>query len=135
MARSSSSSSRSLTKLEAAKGVLLPPEKPFVAFEHSTMRTLPFEDSVRGRLLNLAYRVADYCVITNPDVVLSAKRLGLTRYRFIPHPIDETKYAPPAGPDTPLRKEILEATRSELIWGTAYLLFALYYLKTGRVVE
>jgi hypothetical protein len=27
------------------------------------------------------------------------------------------------------------ATRSELIWGTAYLLFALYYLKTGRVVE
>lgn len=27
------------------------------------------------------------------------------------------------------------ATESELIWGTAYLLFALYYLKTGRVVE
>ncbi len=27
------------------------------------------------------------------------------------------------------------ASRSELIWGTAYLLFALYYLKTGRVVE
>ena len=27
------------------------------------------------------------------------------------------------------------ANRSELIWGTAYLLFALYYLKTGRVVE
>ena len=27
------------------------------------------------------------------------------------------------------------ANRSELIWGTAYLLFSLYYLKTGRVVE
>lgn len=27
------------------------------------------------------------------------------------------------------------ANRSELIWGTAYLLFALYYLKTGRVME
>jgi unsaturated chondroitin disaccharide hydrolase len=27
------------------------------------------------------------------------------------------------------------ANHSELIWGTAYLLFALYYLKTGRVVE
>ena len=27
------------------------------------------------------------------------------------------------------------AERSELIWGTAYLLFALYYLKTGQVVE
>ena len=27
------------------------------------------------------------------------------------------------------------ANRSELLWGTAYLLFALYLLKTGRVVE
>lgn len=27
------------------------------------------------------------------------------------------------------------AMHSELIWGSAYLLFALYYLKTGRVVE
>ncbi len=27
------------------------------------------------------------------------------------------------------------ATRSELIWGTAYLLFALYYLRRGRVLE
>jgi unsaturated chondroitin disaccharide hydrolase len=27
------------------------------------------------------------------------------------------------------------ATASELIWGTAYFLFALYYLKTGRIVE
>jgi unsaturated chondroitin disaccharide hydrolase len=27
------------------------------------------------------------------------------------------------------------ANRSELIWGTAYLLFALYYLKMGRVLE
>ena len=27
------------------------------------------------------------------------------------------------------------ASRSELIWGAAYLLFALYYLRIGRVVE
>ena len=27
------------------------------------------------------------------------------------------------------------ATNTELIWGTAYLLFALYYLRTGRVLE
>ena len=27
------------------------------------------------------------------------------------------------------------ANRSELLWCTAYLLFALYLLKTGRVVE
>ncbi|MGH2370713.1 MAG: hypothetical protein ACRDI2_21255, partial [Chloroflexota bacterium] len=62
--------------LEAIKGVFLPPDTPFVAFEHSTMRSLPFEDTVQGRLLALAYRTADYCVITNPDVVGSARRLG-----------------------------------------------------------
>lgn len=49
----------------------------------------------------------------------------------------------PGGPQSP-RGMLLDgcfnqrknyATRSELVWGTAYLLFALYYLKTGRVVE
>ena len=94
--------------LEAVKRAFLPPEKPFVAFEHSTMRTLPFENTVQGRLLNLAYRTADDCVITNPDVVGSARRLGLQRYRFIPHPLDETKYTP--GP-APVRAELRAGDR------------------------
>ncbi|HEX2185144.1 MAG TPA: glycosyltransferase family 4 protein, partial [Chloroflexota bacterium] len=99
--------------LEAVKGVFLPPETPFVAFEHSTMRTLPFENTVQGRLLALAYKTADYCVITNPDVVGSARRLGLQHYRFIPHPLDETKYTPA---DTPLRAELQRQTGAELIF-------------------
>ena len=99
--------------LEAVKGVFLPPEKPFVAFEHSTMRTLPFANSVQGRLLALAYQTADYCVITNPDVVSSAQRLGLQRYRFIPHPLDQSKYTPG---ETTVRAEIQRATGSELIF-------------------
>ena len=103
--------------LEAIKGVLVPPTIPFVAFEHSTMRTLPFENTVQGRLLNLAYRTADACVITNPDVVSSARRLGLKDYRFIPHPIDETKYAPPPnGTETALRRELRQATGAELLF-------------------
>lgn len=99
--------------LEAVKGVFLPPQVPFVAFEHSTMRTLPFENTVQGRLLALAYKSADACVITNPDVVSSARRLGLQDYRFVPHPLDETKYSPAP---TPLREEILRQTRAELIF-------------------
>lgn len=99
--------------LEAVKGVLLPPSKPFVAFEHSTMRTIPFDDTIQGRLLALAYKTADYCVITNPDVVASARRLELKHYRFIPHPIDETKYAPGG---TPVRDEIKAQTGAELIF-------------------
>ncbi len=103
--------------LEAVKGVFLPPEKPFVAFEHSTMRSLPFETTVQGRLLALAYKTADYCVITNPDVITSARRLGLERYRFIPHPLDETKYTPlPAGALSPVREELQRRTGAQLIF-------------------
>jgi glycosyltransferase involved in cell wall biosynthesis len=81
------------------------------------MRTLPFENTVQGRLLNLAYRTADACVITNPDVVSSAKRLGLRDYRFIPHPIDELKYSPlPNGSETTIRRELRRATGAELVF-------------------
>jgi glycosyltransferase involved in cell wall biosynthesis len=76
---------------------------PFVAFEHGTLRELPFEDSWRGRLLALAYREAAKVVITNADVIGSAKRLGLENTVFIPHPVDETKYTP--GP-SPFRAEL-----------------------------
>jgi glycosyltransferase involved in cell wall biosynthesis len=103
--------------LEAIKGALTPTRVPFVAFEHSTMRTLPFENSVQGRLLNLAYRTADACIITNPDVVTSARRLGLKHYRFIPHPIDELKYSPtPNALETPIRRELRAATGADLLF-------------------
>jgi glycosyltransferase involved in cell wall biosynthesis len=74
--------------------LLMTPEVPCVAFEHGTMREVPFEDGWRGRLLALAYRRASKVVITNPDVVAQARRLGVENYVFIPHPIDETKYTP-----------------------------------------
>lgn len=66
--------------------------QPFVAYEHGTLRELPFEDSWRGRLLSLAYRRAAKVIITNADVISSARRLGLENTTFIPHPVDESKY-------------------------------------------
>jgi glycosyltransferase involved in cell wall biosynthesis len=68
--------------------------RPYVAFEHGTLRELPFEDSYRGRLLAVSYRAAAKVVITNADVVAAARRLGLVDYAFVPHPVDETRYAP-----------------------------------------
>jgi glycosyltransferase involved in cell wall biosynthesis len=70
--------------------------RPFVSFEHGTLRELPFEDDWYGRLLSLAYRSAAKLIITNPDVLASAQRLGLENYVFIPHPVDEEKYRPGA---------------------------------------
>jgi hypothetical protein len=49
--------------------LLAAPDQPFVAFEHGTLRDLPFQDSWAGRLLSLAYRSASAIVITNPDVI------------------------------------------------------------------
>ncbi|MGZ3725629.1 MAG: hypothetical protein ACXWQQ_07500 [Pseudobdellovibrio sp.] len=62
---------------------------PYVAFEHGTIRTLPFENSIEGQMTKLAYTNADYVVITNADNIVAAKRLGLEKYKFIPHPICE----------------------------------------------
>lgn len=71
-------------------------EKPYIAYEFGTMREIPFENSPRGRLLAAAYQQADRVIITNPDVLPMAKRLGLENYVFIPHPVDEEKFCPGA---------------------------------------
>ena len=63
---------------------------PYVAFEHGTIRSLPFEDSAEGRLTAKAYQQADAVLVTNADNNGAADRLGLKRYRFIPHPVNET---------------------------------------------
>ena len=100
--------------LEAVLPMILAPQKPRIAFEHGTMRDLPFEDSSWGRMLALAYTQADACIITNPDCLASAKKLGLDNYRFMPHPVDY-KYAAPAA---------LSSLRSRLKIGNRPLLFA-----------
>ncbi len=79
------------------------PDAPTVCFEHGTLRELPFENSWRGRMLSLAYRRAAKVIITNADVIGSARRLGLENTVFVPHPVDETKYTP--GP-SPLGEEL-----------------------------
>ena len=105
---------------EVTKAGLLPPDRPYIAFEHGTMRTLPFENTLQGRLLALGYRLAEACIITNPDVLGSAKRLGLRHYRFIPHPVDETKYCPDETPRAEeLRRELREClTRAAGLGGS-----------------
>lgn len=86
--------------------------RPYVAFEHGTMREIPFEDSGRGRLLTLAYREASKVLITNPDVMTAARRLGLKNFQFIPHPVDETKYCPCL---TALRDQLVNRHQTDLI--------------------
>ncbi len=86
--------------------LVVSPGRPFVAYEHGTLRELPFEDSWRGRLLSLAYRLAARVIITNADVIASAHRLGLENTMFVPHPVDESKYTPG---ESELGRELREA--------------------------
>jgi glycosyltransferase involved in cell wall biosynthesis len=74
--------------------IVATPRRAYVAFEHGTLRELPWEDTPLGRLTALGYRSAAATVITNADVIDSARRLGLENVVFVPHPVDETKYAP-----------------------------------------
>jgi hypothetical protein len=64
-------------------------QRPYIAYEHGTIRGIPFEATPQGRLTAIAYHQADGVVITNCDNQRAAERLGLRDYRFVPHPINE----------------------------------------------
>lgn len=61
--------------------------KPYIGFEHGSIRDYPFEKSAFGRLTALAYKKADLVFITNSDALIAAKKLGLKNFVPIPHPI------------------------------------------------
>ncbi len=71
------------------KWPLLAGSRPYFAYEHGTIRNIPFEDNEQGRMCAIAYRAADGVFITNCDNIRSAERLKLPNYRFIPHPVNE----------------------------------------------
>ncbi|CAA7619090.1 conserved hypothetical protein [Magnetospirillum sp. LM-5] len=81
------------------------PGKPFICYEHGTMREFPYEDSARGRLYRLALKKAEKVFITNVDCIASAKRLELDNWVFIPHLIDDDHFHPG---ESPIRQELLE---------------------------
>ena len=89
--------------------------RPYVAYEHGTLRMLPFEPTLEGRLVAQAYRDADAVVITNADNRAAAIRLGIDRYRFVPHPINESQ------PDPRLVSELRARLCQEL--GAEFLVF------------
>ncbi|MFH1021894.1 MAG: glycosyltransferase [Planctomycetota bacterium] len=62
---------------------------PYVAYEHGTIRNIPFQESASGRLCAMTYRQANHVCITNADNVVAARKLGLGRFTFVPHPINE----------------------------------------------
>ncbi len=88
---------------------------PYLAFEHGTIRNIPFEDTPQGRMCAITYRLANGTLITNCDNQQAAKKLGLKNYRFVPHPINE---------DIPAGTEIADMRRAFLdSLGASFLVF------------
>ena len=55
---------------------MLAEHAPYVAFEHGTIRDIPWEDSARGRLCALSYAKASVVYVTNADSLGQARALG-----------------------------------------------------------
>jgi len=87
--------------------------RPYVAWEHGTLRHLPFQATPEGRLTARAYAAADAVVITNADNRAAAERLGISRYRFIPHPVSESR--PTEDSVEALRRALRERLDSEFL--------------------
>lgn len=60
--------------------------KRYAAYEHGTLRSLPFEDNPTGRLTALCFGLADKVLVTNLDCLASADRLGIEDSRVVPLP-------------------------------------------------
>lgn len=79
----------------AQYGPLLPPDLPWLAFEHGTMRYAAQRRTAHHRALGLAYRLAHANVITNADCYEAAGMLDVRdRAAFIPHPLEEDVFCP-----------------------------------------
>lgn len=62
---------------------------PFFAFEHGTLREIPFQKTCVGRLTALAYKKARHVFVTNFDCRENAGKLAPGRFTMINHPFDE----------------------------------------------
>ena len=63
--------------------------KPYFAFEHGTIRDIPYAPDPQGRFCALVYRKATHAFVTNVDCIPSANYLSPEKYSVINHPYDE----------------------------------------------
>ena len=68
---------------------LLAGKKPYIGFEHGTLRTFTLEPTPLCRTTALAYHLADHVFITNGDCVDYARKIGVTRMAPMLHPVND----------------------------------------------
>ena len=68
-------------------------KQPYIAYEHGTLRAIPFENDATGRLAATVFLGADHVFVTNLDCMEAGERLGIPADRFspLPHAFDEKR--------------------------------------------
>lgn len=63
---------------------------PYFAYEHGTLRSIPWDDNPQGRLCLASYRHAESVFVTNTDCVDAALKFGVEPDRLVrlPHAVD-----------------------------------------------
>ncbi len=88
----------------------------YFAFEHGTLRSIPFENNSTGKLAALAFNSARHIYVTNSDCMQNAQKLSGNSLTFIPHPYNEDRIQKVNGFQN-LRKKVLNDL------GVKYILF------------
>jgi glycosyltransferase involved in cell wall biosynthesis len=70
---------------------LLAGTRPYLGFEHGTLRTFTLADNAVSRLTALGYQQADHVFITNGDCLEYARKIKVTAYTPMVHPLDDTR--------------------------------------------
>ncbi|CAN5290901.1 hypothetical protein BH10PSE19_BH10PSE19_18380 [soil metagenome] len=65
---------------------LLAGHKQYTAYEHGTLREIPFQDDLQGRLCAYTYKNAAAVFVTNIDCLAAAERLNIPQERIVPLP-------------------------------------------------
>ena len=103
--------------------------KKYFAFEHGTLRDIPFHPNTQGRITAISYSEAQHVFVTNSDCLENAHYLAGERVSYINHPYDESHGDSISGSED-LRRRLckeLDAnflfffpTRQDWVVGTGY---------------
>ena len=70
---------------------MLANNRPYIGFEHGTLREIPFNQTPEGRRTALGYHLAKHVLVTNTDCLKNAHILADDRVSFINHPYNENR--------------------------------------------
>jgi len=88
----------------------------YFAFEHGTLRDIPYGDNATARLTALAYHRAHTTFVTNSDCVESGRKLCGDRAVLLPHPYDESQTHGNEEAAVKLREQLCEELDAEFLF-------------------